>query len=274
MKFGLLLSGVLLSGAGSILYASASSGPETSAQCEPHSSIQANLGFQLFAVRNPLKDDFKGTLTTLAEIGYTEVEMFGFGRSIFIEDPLWGYHPGELKQLLEDLYLRIHSTAFSGPGDDLAKIADTAKELGFSYLVQEMATEFLTVTPDGPVVSGVTGADQVKLMVDRLNAFGETCKKSGIGFAYHNHHMEFVPIGDRLAFDILLEETDPELMRLVTPGDGTVDFAAVMAAMDRADVEHAYVEVDMPGDTLEVVRRGFRHLRSLTHSVDSYDRTQ
>jgi len=47
-----------------------------------------------------------------------------------------------------------------------------------------------------------------------VNRAGETSKKLGIQFAYHNHDFEFTPLNGRLPYHILLAETDPELVKM------------------------------------------------------------
>lgn len=177
-------------------------------------SIRDNLGIQTFTVRALLDADPVGTLRALAGIGYRELEMVGFGGSIFLDDPLYGHSPRAFKMVLDDLGLRVPTTQFSGQAENLAEIADTVTQIGVAYMVEAMAGEFLSVTPDGPVVSGVTDLDQVKRVADRLNARGEICRRSGVGFAYHNHHMEFVSVDGRVAYDVLIENTDAELVAL------------------------------------------------------------
>lgn len=280
-------------------------------------SIVDRLGIQIFTVRHLMNEDPVGTLEALSKIGYREIEMVGFGGSIFLDDPLYGHSPAEFRKILDDLGLRVPSTQYSSRAENLAEIADTAKQIGIEYMVMGMASDFLTVTPDGPVVSGVAGLDQVKRIADRLNGIGETFSRSGIGFAYHNHQMEFASFDGQVAYDVLLANTDPELVKmemdigwarvagvagheyldrypdrymachlkdfdpgrargepsarspipemtqLVTPGDGTIDFAAVLAAMDRNGIPHGYVEIDLPDDALDAARRGYQHLRGL-----------
>ena len=176
--------------------------------------IRGNLGFQLFTVRHLLADDFRGTLEAIAAIGYREFEMVGFGGSIFLEDPLYGYTPKGLRQLLDDLGVRVPSAQFSGRAENPGQIAETAKEIGIEYLILGMPPEFLSITPDGVTVTGVTGLDQVKRIVDRLNGFGETFRQHGVGFAFHNHHMEFACVGEETAYDFIMRHTDPDLVKM------------------------------------------------------------
>ena len=163
--------------------------------------LQANapgpLGLQLFTVRDLLQQDPERTLRAIGAIGYTEVEMFGFGGNVFIKDPLFGRSASQMRQLLDDCRLRVPSTQIADRADSIPAIAATVLELGVEYLVIGMPSDFLTVTPTGPVISGVQGRDQIRRLAERLNAMGTMCHAHGLRFGYHNHHMEFAAIDGR-----------------------------------------------------------------------------
>jgi hypothetical protein len=55
------------------------------------------------------------------------------------------------------------------------------------------------------------------------------------------------------------------MLRMVTPGDGVVDFVKVLAEMDRQQIEHGFVECDLPPDAMDVARRGIDYLKSLEY---------
>jgi sugar phosphate isomerase/epimerase len=57
--------------------------------------------------------------------------------------------------------------------------------------------------------------------------------------------------------------TDVPQRKLVAPGAGTIDFAAVLAAMNETGVRHGFIEVDVSDDALGDVRRGHAHLQAL-----------
>lgn len=57
--------------------------------------------------------------------------------------------------------------------------------------------------------------------------------------------------------------TDVPQRKLVEPGAGTIDFAAVLAAMRDTNVPHGFIEIDVSDDPLGAVERGRRHLDSL-----------
>lgn len=54
---------------------------------------------------------------------------------------------------------------------------------------------------------------EVCKLAERLNRAGETANAQGISLLYHNHNAELLPLGgDRRAYDVILDETDPALV--------------------------------------------------------------
>jgi len=181
----------------------------------PRAAFKADprpLGLQLFTVRDPLQQDLESTLRSVADIGFKEVEMFGFGGNAFIRDPLFGRSAPEMRRLMDACGLTVPTAQISARLDDVAAVAATSAELGIQHLVVAMPAEFLEVTPSGPIVSGATGLDQIARIADEMNELGERCRSNGIGLGYHNHHMEFARFGGRVAYDVLMERTDPALV--------------------------------------------------------------
>lgn len=187
-----------------------------SAAANKHHPGKREFGLQLFTVRDNLIEDPVQALKAVAEMGYKEVEMFGFGGNPFIDDPLFGRTAKQFKHTLNNFGLTVPTAIVAG-STDIPSIADTFHELGVEYLVIAMAPEFITRTEERAIISGVTGADQIKVIAERLNKQGQICKENGLGFAYHNHNMEFTPLveqDNQLAFDFLMEQTDPELVKI------------------------------------------------------------
>lgn len=173
------------------------------------------IGAQLFTVRELLKKDPRGTLETLAKIGFKEIELFGFGgRSTWISDPLFGMTTAEFKKLLGELGLSVPTVHFSATEDVVDQVAAVALEIGAHHLIQAMAPDFIKHDGNRPIVSGVKGKDQVLKLAESWNRLGERCKRAGIAFAYHNHQMEFARLGDEIAYDVMLANSDPELVHL------------------------------------------------------------
>ena len=173
----------------------------------------AAIGVQLFTVRDMLGADPRGTLAMLGEIGFLEVELFGFGSEIFVADPLFGLSAAEFRGAMDNAGLTAPIIHVSSDIDDFSATAEIAATLGAKTLINPMGQEFLSMRDGQPVIAGVTGHDQINGLVSRLNAQGQAFAENGIAFGYHNHHMEFELLDDRPAFDYIAENTDPDLVK-------------------------------------------------------------
>ena len=61
------------------------------------SSEKTVVGLQLYSVRDDMKNDPKGSLKKLADMGYSVVEHAGYSDGKF-----YGFVPSEFKKILED----------------------------------------------------------------------------------------------------------------------------------------------------------------------------
>jgi sugar phosphate isomerase/epimerase len=153
------------------------------------------IGIQLYTLRRELARDPDGTLARVAEIGFRDVEFAG-------------YPPGppvELRRRLERLGLRAPSShvALPGAGPEWDRVLETAATIGQQFVVVAF------VSP-----AERRSLDDWKRIAARFNQAGEAARKHGLGFCYHNHDFEFVPLEGRIPYDVLLSETDPRLVQL------------------------------------------------------------
>jgi sugar phosphate isomerase/epimerase len=156
------------------------------------------VGVQLYTVRDAMKTDFDGTLGKVAAIGYKEVEFAGyFGRS-----------PKDVRASLDKVGLSAPSVHV-GPDivrNHIAEAIEASKVIGHTYIVCPWIDEADRNSPDG-----------YKIVAESFNKAGETCKKAGIQFAYHNHNFEFSPaasLNGQLPYDFLLAKTDPNNVKM------------------------------------------------------------
>jgi sugar phosphate isomerase/epimerase len=152
--------------------------------------------------------DLKGTLQKIAGFGYEEVEIYGFADSKY-----YGMAPKAFKQLLDDNNLTTSSghydlNQFMKPGSDDAfmkyidESIEGARVLNQAYIVWPwLAEEFRSI-------------DHFKVVAEKLNRMGELARKAGIGVAYHNHDFEFKPQDGKIGYDVILNETDPDLVKI------------------------------------------------------------
>ncbi|MFP4096561.1 MAG: sugar phosphate isomerase/epimerase family protein [Cyclobacteriaceae bacterium] len=152
------------------------------------------LGIITNTLRSEFEQDYQSALTALAEIGYTHVE---------------GGIPASCPSAeVFKAALDSNGLASVSLGSSMGKLLDslgdylrTAEILHSPYLVCYY-----------PWLSSAENLkmDEVMQTVDRLNEVGKKIKEAGFRFAWHNHDKEFVDIDGRTAFDILMENTDPQ----------------------------------------------------------------
>lgn len=70
---------------------------------------------------------------------------------------------------------------------------------------------------DTVVITGMYRFDygsesNVKALAERLNKAGERLKNEGVSLLYHNHNVELLRAGERRAYEILIDETDPRFV--------------------------------------------------------------
>lgn len=179
-------------------------------------------GLQLFTLFGVLENDLSGNLQKIAEIGYTEIE------SAFSPKPgMYGLPPKQFASLLKDMGMHWRSHHVLGapfkppPGfkmptgadgkpismppmknlrDNYQELVDMAAEGGINYLV-------CANTPIGSI-------DEIKRSIEVLNKSGEAAKKAGLLFAYHNHDAEFKSVEGIVPYDLILMETDKDLVKM------------------------------------------------------------
>src|SRR5437588_3107540 len=141
------------------------------------------IGLQLYTVRDHMGKDVAGTLARVASIGYNSVEgTYGGGK-------YFGQEPAAFAALLKQNGLIMPSAHYllgedmKGPGTILNgwdKAVDDAAAVGQKYMV----CAWLSPKERGTL-------DHYKQLAEDFNKAGETCKKAGIQFCYHNHDFEF-----------------------------------------------------------------------------------
>lgn len=160
------------------------------------SKIIDKVGVQLYSVRKEMLDDAPGTLKMLAKIGFKELES---ARSV--KGNYYGLAPKEIRKIAADLGMNIRS-GHVGIDKDWLKSVDQAAEAGQTYLIcSSMPTKGQTI-------------ENYQKTADIFNKAAEDCKKRNLIFGYHNHEEEFQKVDGQILYDILLERTDPKMVKM------------------------------------------------------------
>ena len=156
------------------------------------------VGLQLYTVRDLMKKDFEGTIAKVAQIGYKELEFAGY----------FAKSPQEVRKILDGN--KLTSPSEHVPYDTIEKkwpeTLEAAHTIGQTFIVCPWID--VTQRKEG---------DGWKHAAEVFNRAGESAKKAGIQFAYHNHAFEFEPsdtLGGKMPYDFLLENTDPKLVKM------------------------------------------------------------
>ena len=171
--------------------------------------LKYKMGLQLFSIREPLSKDLTGTIKQVAAIGYEDCETYGYDP---VQGKYYGIKSAEFKQLLADNNLITTSghydftNYFNKTSDELMKFTDQCIEGAHS-----LGQKYITWPWLNP---GFRTLENFHLLTGKLNAVGERVNKSGLGFAYHNHDYEFADLGGQNAYDIIMRDTDANLVKL------------------------------------------------------------
>jgi sugar phosphate isomerase/epimerase len=162
------------------------------------------VGLQLYSLRDIIKNDIKGIIEKVAAIGYKEVETYGYS----VKDKFWGLDAKAFDILLKANGIKAPSGHYGMDNFIAGKNSDELK----SYIEAANITggEYVTVPHLGDSLR--KSADDYKKIAGKLNEAALLCKASGLKLAYHNHNFEFTKFGDTTGFEILLSETDKNLV--------------------------------------------------------------
>ncbi|GGO43853.1 hypothetical protein GCM10012287_07990 [Streptomyces daqingensis] len=171
---------------------------------------KGRLGIQLYTLRDKVQSlGFAAVFEELSRHSYEQVEFAGYTQGT------GDISLAQLRRLLREYGLRgigSHVGYYSDDPDDytfdtqLEKVLDDAAELGLPHVG----------TAAGPDRYGRT-VDAWKRAAEDFNRYGAAARRRGLKFYQHNHQMEFGFAEDRpdvRLYDVLLAETDPELVYL------------------------------------------------------------
>ncbi|RZK42236.1 MAG: sugar phosphate isomerase/epimerase [Pedobacter sp.] len=163
------------------------------------------VGIQLYSLRDIIGNDIIGIIQKLAAMGYKEVETYGYSA----KGGFWGLDAKTFAAMLKTNGISSPSGHFNF--DNMMAGKDGSEELK-SYIeaANTLGSKYVTV----PYLQGGVRktADDYKKIAEKLNLAAKLCKSSGLKLAYHNHDFEFTKFGDQTGLDILLKETDKNMV--------------------------------------------------------------
>ncbi len=237
-------------------------------------------GVQMYTLRSIVNGDFEPVIRSVAGIGYKEIELAGFHNLT----------AAEIRTLMDELGISAPSTHIGASllRTDLDQVIEDGNTLGHEYIICPHPGELAYDT-----------LDDYKAMAEFFNEVGTKVKDAGMQFGYHNHEFEFEALDGTLPIDVLMENTDPNLVimeldlcwawvagadhvaffekypgrthlchvkdyteggEMRDVGQGDINFAHIFAHAETAGLKHYVVEHDNPEDPIQSITNSFAHL--------------
>lgn len=146
---------------------------------------------QLYSVRDAFAADPAGTLARLAAIGFTQVEPYGLVENAAV-----------LRTALSDHGLSAPTAHAKLVGTDQDAVFSAAIACGVGVVID----------PFTPPEQWESEAD-IAAIATALNSAAKRAAEHGITVGYHNHWWELSnSVGGRSAFEVFVDQLDPELV--------------------------------------------------------------
>lgn len=263
--------------------------------------VKYKIGLQLYTLRDVINKDPKGILKQVADLGYQELEAYGYDDGM-----LFGMTAKEFSNYAKSLGLRVTSGHYRFGRSEKAKtvkgsilnqweraVAD-AKEVGQEYMVVAYLEQDERKT-----------LDDYKFVCEKLNSGAEVCRSYGVTLNYHNHDFEFAKIENLVPYDLMLAELEPKLVsiemdlywvslagykpvdyfkkypgrfvqwhvkdmdktdpkRNADIGTGSIDFKEIFTYAPLAGLKHYYMEQETyPKSSMESIKASIGYLKDL-----------
>lgn len=257
---------------------------------KPHQKV----GLQLYTLRNLISKDVRSVIAKVADIGFSEVETYGYSP----KGGFWGLNIKEFKSLLKTHRLKSPSGHYDFDPflaqnniDSLKANIEAAQGIGQKYLTVPYLNEPLR-----------KNLDSYRVLAAKLGQAAILARKAGLQLVYHNHDFEFKDFNGTSGYDILLKETDPsdvkfeldiywavkagkdpvdlfekDLGRYVMwhvkdmdkndksyteVGSGSIDYKQLFMKAKLSGMKHYFVEQDIIKiDPYESITRSFQHVK-------------
>ena len=155
--------------------------------------FDAPMGVQLWSFREQAETDPIAMLDMVHDMGFTHVETAGLYDLPADSFVLAAHNAG--------LDVTSMHVSYDAMKNDVETVIADARAIGVEYVGIAWY----------PHEGGFSESTARQAIAD-FNAFGKTLKDAGLKFFYHNHGYEPVPYGEGTLLDLIIDETDPELV--------------------------------------------------------------
>jgi len=186
------------------------------------------IGVQLYSVRHELAEDFEGTISKLAEMGYEGVEFADY----------FGLSGAEIKTILDRHNLHCcgtHVMVDVLQGDTFEETVEFNKEMGNRYFIIRWIPE-----------EARDSRESYMRTISEYNQIAERLAAHDMRLGYHNHDYIFEKFGDDYLWDLLAENTDERFIMQLDTGH------AALMGKDPVELIHRH-----PGRTASIHAKAY-----------------
>ena len=155
------------------------------------------VGLELYSVRGELKKDPKATVTAVAKMGYEVVEFYSPYLSWTVDEAK------DYRKLLDDLGIKClstHNGAQALSAENLSKTVELNQIIGSKAIIVASAP------------GKIADVDGWKAFAATLAAAADKLRPQGMSTGFHNHQIEWQPVGDTRPMDVLAAGTPKDVV--------------------------------------------------------------
>jgi sugar phosphate isomerase/epimerase len=162
------------------------------------------FGIQLYSLKDEFPKGIENVISQISKAGYSFVEGYGFSD----KNGYFGLTSEKFKDLLDQYQLTSPSSHFDFGGWE--KSQDNAILQSYIASAKVLKQDYVTIPFINPEIFKTV--ETSKAFAEKVNRASKIVKDAGLKLAYHNHDFEFFDLNGTTGFDILLQETDPDLV--------------------------------------------------------------
>jgi sugar phosphate isomerase/epimerase len=207
------------------------------------------IGFQGYDARFLLTEDWDQGWLELRNMGFQSVDLVSFKGYGYEHSPLADFPAKKIRDKLNSIGMICENCQYY-----FAELHGSFDEkMAFSH---ELGLKNIISAPDSARMKTV---DDWKWQADQLNELGGKVKQAGFQLGYHNHNQEFLAIDGVIPYDVLMDQTDPALVKFQIDV-GNLTFAGGDALAYLHKYRHRYFSMHakdyLPGKTSVPVGQG------------------
>ena len=246
-----------------------------------------STGLQLYTLRDLMSVNPRKTLEYVAKVGYKELETAGYS-----EGKMYGLDPSEFHEIVTDLGMTMVSghISFKDLKSDWGRVLQMLEDTGQKYVVLPYLEE------------NERNLEIYHEVIELLNEKSAELRQLNKVMAYHNHAFEFESIDGVVPMELLLKETDAEVVdfeldiywavkagasvldlfkkyknrfslwhvkdmnlagNFTEVGNGVIDFQEIFDQSQEAGMQHFFIEQDQSVNPEKSIATSFQNLQGL-----------